>query len=188
MTKNSLTASKFASMLEWLNADRDDAIRKYEKIYHRLIEILASRGCHEAEDLADEIIDRVVNKIDEVSKNYEGDPASYFYGVAKNVLFEYWKRKSPSDLPYLLKAEDTSDSDEKELRHAILDDCLALLSEEDRDLILNYYQKEGREKILYRTEIASKLGIALNALRIRVYRIRIGLKDCVRNHTALATT
>ena len=86
-------------MLEWLNPDRDQAVKKYEKIRCRLIEILAGRGCHEAEDLSDEVIDRVVAKIDDVTKNYEGDPAYYFYGVAKKVLLEYWKPKPLPDPP-----------------------------------------------------------------------------------------
>ena len=60
-------------MLEWLNPDWDQAVKKYENIWRRLIQILAGRGCHEAEDLSDEVIDRVVAKIDDVTKNYEGD-------------------------------------------------------------------------------------------------------------------
>ena len=179
MKKPSITQSKFESTLEWLNPNRDEAIEKYEKIRRRLIEILAGRGCPEAEDLSNEVMDRVIAKIDEVTKNYEGDPAYYFYGVAKKVLLEYWKPKVLPDLPSPVWPPKYEE--EEDWRQAFLEECLALLSSEDRDLILDYYSKDGREKIDFRTELALKLGIGLNALRIRVFRIRITLKDCISN-------
>lgn len=163
-------------MLGWLNPDPEEAVKSYEKIRRRLIEILSSRGCHEPEDWTDKVIDRVVAKVDEVTKNYEGDPAYYFYGVAKKVLLEYWKIKPPTPPP------PPPPSDDKEWQYALLEKCLALLPLEDRDLVINYYSKAGKKKVIYRTEMASKLGIGLNALRIRVYRLRIILKDCVRSH------
>lgn len=180
MKNSSITQSKFEGMLEWLNPDRDQAVKKYEKIRRRLIEIMAGRGCHEAEDLSDEVIDRVVAKIDDVTKNYEGDPAYYFYGVAKKVLLEYWKPKPLPDPPDPVWPPDDDEDDEWRLK--LLEECLALLPPDDRDLVLNYYSKEGRDKIVYRTEMASKLGIGLNALRIRVFRIRIVIKDCISSH------
>ena len=176
MNKNSLvTQSKFERMLDWLNADRQQAGMKYETIRRRLTEILASRGCHEAEDIADEAIDRVVSKIDMVMKDYVGDPAYYFYGVAKRVHLEWLDKKA---LPYM---PPPASSDEVEREHACLDHCLALLPQEDRELVLGYYSKERREKIINREEMARKLGIGGNALRLRVYRIKNILKDCVRD-------
>jgi DNA-directed RNA polymerase specialized sigma24 family protein len=176
MSRNSLlTQSKFERMLDWLNADRQQAGRKYEAIRRRLTEILAGRGCHEAEDLADETIDRVVSKIDAVVQDYEGDPAYYFYGVAKRVHLEWLKKAPPPHLP------PPTSSDEVEREHACLEHCLARLPAEDRELVLGYYSKEQREKIMNRNELARKLGIALNNLRIRVYRIRLALKDCIED-------
>ncbi|MCA1633612.1 MAG: hypothetical protein LC802_07820 [Acidobacteria bacterium] len=177
MNKDSLiTQSKFDRMLEWLDPDRERAGNKHEQIRRRLIEILASRGCHEPEQWADETITRVVLKIDEVVKNFEGDPAHFFYGVAKNVFREYIKVK-----PLAFCPPAPAPPDEVEREHACLEHCLARLDEEDRGLILGYYSKERREKIDNRNEMARRLGVAANALRIRVYRIRIGLKECIRD-------
>lgn len=163
-------------MLDWLNTDRERAARKYETIRRRLIETLASRGCHEADYWADKTIDRVVSKIDEVVKGYEGDPAYYFYGVAKKVYLECLKKKP---LSYVPPAPASPDDVERE--HACLEHCLTRLPEEDRELILGYYSKERGEKIINRNDLARKLEIALNALRIRAYRIRIVLKDCIQD-------
>lgn len=175
MTTNSEEPqSNYDRMLQWLAEDRDQAERKYESIRRRIIEILASRGCHDAEQWADVAIDRVVSKIDEIVKDYEGDPALFFYGVAKKVALECVKPKTLRNMP----APPSPDPD-LELNHACLEHCLTQLSREDRYVIEEYYAKDGREKIVTRNKLAEKLGIGLNALRIRVHRIRIVLKDCI---------
>jgi len=181
--KKTITPANFNRMLEWLNPDREQAGVKLEKIRRRLSEMLASRGCYEADYWADETIDRVVLKIDEVVKNYEGDPAYYFYGVSKKMYLECMKKRPPSYVP---PAPTPPDDVEREYAH--LEACLARLTEADRDLILRYYGKEGREKIQNRNVLAQELGIGLNALRIRVYRIRITLKDYIRDCFAQETS
>ena len=63
----SLTKEAFDSLLSWLDPDREWAGEKYEVIRARLIKVFAYRGCHTPEELADETINRVAKKIDEVS-------------------------------------------------------------------------------------------------------------------------
>jgi len=46
-------------------------------------------------------------------------------------------------------------------------------------LILEYYREEKRAKINLRKNLAEKLGIECNALRLRVHRIRTELRPCV---------
>jgi hypothetical protein len=53
------------------------------------------------------------------------------------------------------------------------------LEVENRKLMLGYYEGEGREKIENRLELARKLKIPLNALRIRVHRIKRTLEECI---------
>jgi len=55
------------------------------------------------------------------------------------------------------------------------------LPKENRKLIIDYYQEERRVKIELRQELADKLNIPLNALRIRAHRIRVGLEKCITN-------
>ena len=50
----------FDTMLDWLDADRERAGCKYEAIRLRLIKIFTCRGCQDAEELADEAINRVI--------------------------------------------------------------------------------------------------------------------------------
>jgi hypothetical protein len=62
------------------------------------------------------------------------------------------------------------------------------LSVENRTLLIEYYQDEGQAKINRRKRLAKHLGIAINALRIRAYRVRATLLECVTNclHEAMA--
>jgi len=168
--------SNFDLLLVWLNPDRDLAAKKYESIRRRVTEILASRGCYEAEDWADIVMDRVTSKVDQVMVGYEGDPGSYFFGVAKIVFLEYLKKRPPQYVP-----PPPPPREELELEHACLDTCNSQLPAEDRELITKYYCETGRKKIDNRKEMAKKLGIGLNALRIKAHRIRIVLRHCMED-------
>ena len=174
MNKNwSLSQEAFDALLDWLDSDRELAGVKYEQIRSRLIVFFAGRGCINAEDLADETINRVTNKVNEIQKEFDGDPALYFYGVAKWVYTEYLRRKTPQSQSAL------TDSARAELEYRCLERCIARLSEEDRGLLLKDYGAKGQTQAERRKALADELGITLNALRIRVYRIRAALKECI---------
>ena len=175
MNKNwVLSQESFDALLAWLDSDRERAGIKYEQIRLRLIKIFAGRGCAEAEDLADEIINRVTNRLNEIGNEFTGNRERYFYGVAYKVLMEYQRRRQPQPPPAA-----AVDSDRVEQEYLCLEQCIAQLSDENRELLLQYYQGEGRTKIEQRRRLAEKLGIAPNALRIRAFRIRAALQECV---------
>src|SRR5262249_39025375 len=58
--------------------------------------------------------------------------------------------------------------------------CLERLNGESRRLVLDYYQGEKQTMIDCRKLLAEALGIPINALRLRVNRIRNRLQDCVK--------
>jgi RNA polymerase sigma factor (sigma-70 family) len=173
----------FDTLLNWLDSDRERAGEKYEDIRHSLIKIFVWRGCNRAEDLADETIDRVMRKARELAKTYKGNPALYFYGVAKKVLLEHQRREFTPVSPLIIvnvaapEPEDLYNQEDAKLD--CLESCLQRLSQEDRDLILLYYQKEKQAKIDFRKFLAEQVGIETNTLRVRVYRIRNILHDCI---------
>lgn len=169
-----MNQDNFDRFLAWLHPDRDEAARKYEKIRQRLIKMFESRGCAEAEDMADDTFDRVIRKVPEIIDSYVGDPALYCYGVARKVRLERC-RKLPMPTPVPLPDH----WDEREPLHACLDRCMKKLPPEDQQIVQLYYQDDGKEKIDRRQEMAKKLGITGNALRIRLCRIRAILKDCI---------
>ncbi len=177
-----LTKELFDALLAWLDPDRDAAAAKYELIRTRLIKIFVCRGCVDPEDLADETIDRVARRLRDIETEFTGDPARYFYGVANKVYQEYLRRKPAPQPPPPL-----DESDEVEREYNCLDRCMQKLPPDNRELVLQYYQQDKQAKIDHRKELASQLGIALNALRIRAYRIRALLLECVQKCVEDAT-
>jgi DNA-directed RNA polymerase specialized sigma24 family protein len=179
-----LSQDALDTLLAWLDADRDRAGQKYESIRLRLIKIFTCRGCHEAEELADETINRVIARVHEIASGYRGDPALYFYGVSQKILLEY-ARKTHGPLTYLpvdsaAVALGTSPlTQDIEPEYQCLENCLERLPEEQRDLVVRYYQQERQAKIDHRKLLATELGIAVNALRLRAHRIRLTLQRCV---------
>ncbi len=169
-----LTPEAFEQLLRFLNPDRDTAGRKYEAIRQRLVTIFTCRGVTHPEELADETFNRVASKVPSIAGTYVGDPALYFYGVSRKVLLEWLKKRPiPPALP------DVPGSEERELELDCLDKCLEKLTTRNRDLILEYYRDDAKGKIEHRRSLAGRLGIGLNALRIRSHRIRSNLESCV---------
>lgn len=178
-----ITQDAFDRFLAWLDPSRERAGTKYEEIRRRLIKIFVCRGCPVSEELADETITRVIRKMPDLAASYTGDPALYFYGVARNVHLEYLKQ-NPTPVPP--PAPDSPE--QKEQEHECLERCLEELSADNRLLVLEYYREEKQVKIGHRRELAVRLGIAPNALRIRMHRIRASLYQCVESclHQAVA--
>jgi DNA-directed RNA polymerase specialized sigma24 family protein len=178
-----MTPENFEEMLLWLDPDpdgtgvpdRERGAEKYEKISRRIVKIYRNRGSHRAEEIADEAMSRVCAKVAKLRLTYEGDPALYFYAVAKRVWLEFMggEGRTPPPLP------PKDDPEMVERRHACLDQCLETLKPESRELILCFYEGEKRVKIDNRKRIAARLGIDSKALSLRAMRIRRELLDCM---------
>jgi RNA polymerase sigma factor (sigma-70 family) len=181
-----MTQQPFDELLDWFDpADRNRAAAKYETIRRSLIKIFVWGGCIDAEGMADEAFNRVEAKAQELKATFDGDPALYFYGVAKRLIKEC-QRSAQSrvsldeagDPAAPLPVEDDEEGDPAR-ESECLRRCLGKLSPADRKLILSYYMKDKQAKIDYRKELARQLGIVTNALRVRVYRIRAVLEECI---------
>jgi RNA polymerase sigma factor (sigma-70 family) len=174
-----ITQEQFDSLLDWLDHDRDTAGRKYETIREGLLRIFAAKGFSDAEDLVDETINRVIIRLPDIKDTYEGDPARFFHGVARNIIRERLRRKLvPLDDESVLP--DPPSEKQEDDRHECLDLCLDVLQAQKRDLLLTYLEHEGREKIEHHKQMARELGITEGALRGRVHQIRAGVEQCVK--------
>ncbi|HEU4509088.1 MAG TPA: hypothetical protein VFR78_12655, partial [Pyrinomonadaceae bacterium] len=72
----------------------------------------------------------------------------------------------------------TSSEDAAEIEEC-LQSCLRKFDKEKRKLILDYYAREKQAKIDYRHELAQRFGISIETLRVRVFRIRTSLHECI---------
>ncbi len=174
---------------DWLGA------LEYEQMRRALIIFFAANGCGaRADDLPDKVFQVAERKLRDPSfvSDYEGDPPPYLWTVARFVLKSERRmqkkeaevrEKSARDIRQALiprrDASETAAVQTKERRARCLDRCMENIAETWRSLILEYYQAEGAEKKRIRQEMAHELGISLNALRVRVFKIRRTLRECM---------
>jgi RNA polymerase sigma factor (sigma-70 family) len=171
-----ITKEQFDSLLSWLSDDRELAGTKYETIRGGLVRVFVTRGFNDAEDLADETINRVIVRLGDIRDSYDGEPARYFHGVARNVLREQIRRKEFATEVPVIWIDPQPTSEEREC----LEKCLQTLPEPKRDLILDYYLYEGQAKIEQHKRMAAELAITEGALRVRVHHIKVRVEGCVR--------
>ena len=182
MTDWQLTEESFNLFLSWLSKDRDTAGQKYEDIRRRLIIMLNARGCKHPDEVADEAINRFIRRLPELIESYKGDPVPYLCVIARNVHRELMRNEAvPLDMNEYDRIAPASQTEEdlEELVDRCLERCLSKLESKSRQLVLTYYQHDKKGKIDFRKRLAKAMGIAANALRIRVHRIRTTLEACL---------
>jgi RNA polymerase sigma factor (sigma-70 family) len=187
MAQNSdIPPESFEEILAWLNPDRELAGILYVDLRRRLIKIFGWNHCTDPEGMTDETLDRVAKQVHELKERFEGDPKLFFYAVARNLIREYQKKikthVSIDDVELPVEApQEIEEEEDADLRSECLLSCLGELTSEKRQLILGYYAKEKQAKIDHRTEMARSLGLTVETLRVRAYRIRSGLEKCIED-------
>lgn len=175
-----LTSESLDALLAFLDPDRDRAGSQYEVIRRRLVRLFEWRGFGNAEDLADETINRVARRIQEGIEVRTTDPYGYFCGVAHLVSKEIARRAARERAAFerdewqMAPPEDEPEEDDRLtcLRH-----CLERLPSDQRLLVLRYHQED--DHIRSRQMLSQELDVPMNALRIRVHRVRRKLEECV---------
>jgi DNA-directed RNA polymerase specialized sigma24 family protein len=177
--KPALDAESFEALLAALHPDREKAGVLYEALRIRLIRLFERRWCESPEDLADITLDRVGRRFAEGVEVQSGDPSGYAYGVAHNVYREIC-RKAAKERQALESGDwppKMDEDPEPDPRFEALRECLQTLSPKEQSVVLEYHR--GEDKIRRRKALCAELGIEINALRIRVHRLRRRLEDCV---------
>lgn len=173
-----MTPAEFDALLMFLDPDRERAGERYEAIRARLIRFFEWRACPSPEDLADETINRVARRVREGLKLERPDPYAYFCGVAylvhkEDLRQQAKERKRDNELTPRNLPEEEPDPRLGHLRH-----CLQTLDASGQRLVLRYYQEDQR--IQARKRLCQELGIEMNALRIRVHRLRKKIETCIQ--------
>ena len=161
-----------------LDPDRERASSRYLSIRTALVKIFESRGCNDADLLADNTMDRVMLKAETIAKSFEGEPARYFYGVARNVLLEQLRAR-PRIVGFVDTPAEATDDPNSEIRSQCLDKCIIELDPVEAGLITRYYSYDTHDKAETRLRVAEENQLTLANLRIRAFRIRKKLRECL---------
>jgi DNA-directed RNA polymerase specialized sigma24 family protein len=178
-----LTPEAFTKLLAILDSDPETAGGKYEQLRRKLIKFFEWRGSFISDELADETLNRLARKIDE-GKEIEKNVFALSLGIARFVLLETLKRPDNKrvemkELATVVAPPERREEDD-DLWVVCLRECLSGVSEENRELIIEYYQGEGRARIDEHKMLATRLGVSLNTLFSRAKRTRDKLEECVR--------
>jgi len=170
------TREEFEKFLRWLGSAGDRSDRKFIFIQTRLIQILASRGCADAESLADEVINRVAVRIDTVVQKYS-DPLRCCLGFVDNVHLEHLrdqrKKSNAREPPKPRPAEELESEDQ------CLQKCMEKLNRGEQRVFVQYFGGESPARTGARQELREELRLTANALRIQAHRLRMRLLECM---------
>lgn len=183
---SAVTGTSFTRLLAWLDDGRDSQGARYIEMRERLVSYFDRRNRPAPDVLADETFDRISRTLEESGRIMVTPPARYCYVVARFVLLEDIRRTKRTvafdERRSIVQMATPTASDERTERSLeCLTACLGRLKADDRELIVEYYRDAKRQRIDRRRAIASKLGITMNALGIRTWRLRSGLQSCVGN-------
>jgi len=185
---NKINQSNFDKLLNWLGVSGEEAAHEYERIRRTLIKIFLSRGFTNAEDLTDETIDRVAEKIGEIETIYTGEKILYFLSVAKFIRQEAYRKKEIqigdsdfADSPSNTNIFPVNEREFSKLQKKCLNECFSKLKQRHKTLILEYYDNVREEKISHHKKLAEENSVSMSALRNQVYRVKMRLSECVKN-------
>ncbi|MFL6255020.1 MAG: RNA polymerase sigma factor [Pyrinomonadaceae bacterium] len=158
-------------LFQLLEPDSRSIEEGFRQCRFKLVKFFAWRYCEDPDNLADETVSRLLKNVRDGQVISADNPYSYVYAIAVNVFKEYLRAKKKG----------AAQTDLSEARDVVIqqeaDDCkrqcFEQLPSEKRELLERYYQDDDS-----REDIAKEQGLSLNALRLKVHRIKQGLKRC----------
>lgn len=181
----------FERLLELLDVNRDQSAEQnnYLNLCRRLNFYFERKGVHSAQELTDETISRVTQKLARRAEKVEEEIrniVAFCQEFANLILLEHWRSierqaldlmelppsQEPSHNPGMLEQE-RQESLLRQQRFGCMRQCLQRIRTREHDLVTLNCTVDNRE------ELARKLGITIIALRMRVFHIRKKLRQCV---------
>lgn len=181
-----LTRDAWNQLLRALDPDAAQAASRYEELRRHLIALARARGLPCPEDLADQALDHVAWRLVRGALR-EGDVAPYLRGVARQIADDAGRqhRRERAPDPSTLSQPPAWLDDDPLSR---LCRCLDALPRSERQTLLEYETGIGYDRIRRRKALAAELGIPMNALRVRVHRLRTRVTAMMRADDAELTS
>jgi DNA-directed RNA polymerase specialized sigma24 family protein len=152
------------NFLDLLDNDRASAEAKYVALRKRLVFFFRHYDVPDAEDAADETLTRALRKIGEGAVVTTELP-NYCFGVARNIVKERKHERVGAELrPDVPVAPQPPATLTPVEQGVLIGQCLCSLTSGERELLMSYFVED-------RADLANRLGISPNGLRIRVHRL-----------------
>jgi DNA-directed RNA polymerase specialized sigma24 family protein len=163
----------FDKLLARLEPDLPDSARRYKQVRLKMTKFFQWKRCADAESLADETIARAIKNVVEGLEIKANNPYIYIFVIAKNVYREYVRGEiKQRSLFSRLSDQPVQSGDWQDCRVQ----CLRELPPEKLRLLQTYYLDEKSS-----IQLAGELNVTVNALRLKIFRIKKDLESCYEN-------
>lgn len=172
-----MTEESLKILLENLSSNPDEAAKAYTDLRNSLVRYFQIKGDFDADEAADATLDRVALKLSQNTKIE--NVTRYGFGVARLIFLERLrtagKNKKAHDGFYDEQKRDGADD------YSFFRECFGKLEQKEKEILSDYFADMlFADLIIYRERISAKYDISLNNLRIKVFRLRKRLDDCLK--------
>ena len=177
---NYLNAKSYSLLLKALSPNEEAAASLFIKLRDSLVRFFELKGDVDPIQSADETLDRVSTKLQSVVIE---EMTRYSFGVARLIFLENLRKlqreeKALKDYSIDNDRQASTDDDDP---YAWMRDCFGELPDESKGLLSAYFADMPRNELdEERERLAGSMGVSLNSLRLKVFRLRRRLEDCVR--------
>jgi hypothetical protein len=173
---------KINELLKALSPEGEEAAIAYTKLQNSLVRFFQIKGDLDSLEAADLTLDRVALKISQETPI--DDLTKYSFGVARLIFFERLrqseKERKAADGFYADKISENIDENSDSFTHHR--ECFESLESEEKQLLKDYFADLPHSKQNEnRSQVSVKYKISLSNLRLKVFRLRKRLEECVRN-------
>ena len=181
-----LNSELFTSFLRKLSPDGAEKERCeiYLKLQDRLINFFTIKGITDPAGATYETIDRAIVNIG--AGAVVPDVTRYCFGIARHIASEKYRilQRETSAFRAFVDAVNNSCSELVDRIYTALKPCFEQLNESERQLLVRYFgEAEGESRAERRRQLAKTKDTSMQALRLRVMRLRKDLANCVEKRT-----
>lgn len=163
--------------------DPDEAVTIYTVLRNSLVRFFELKGDSDPEEAADVTLDRAAQKL---AQNVAVENlTNYCFGIARLVFLERVRAAQKGKIAaeefqqnQIASAADDETTDDFE----VFRECFETLPDAQRNLLQKYFAAEPFAEIAaHRAKLCREYNVSLNNLRLKVFRLRQTLENCVKN-------
>ncbi len=176
-----MTAESLKQLLNAFSSDPAAAGDAFQKLRESLNRYFTVKGDSAPETATDETLDRVARKISEGTAIE--DMTKYGFAAARFVYLERLRleQKQTTAAKTFYEAHEARAKGEERDDFALMRECFGEMSEADRQILRNYFADlPSAELVVRRQDLIDEQQITLNQMRLKIFRLRKRLQNCVR--------
>ena len=173
-----MTEESFKILLENLKLNSNESGAAYTDLRNSLVRYFQIKGDFDADEAADATLDRVAMKL---AQNIKIENLTkYSFGVARLIFLERLRIAGKNKIAQTEFYSDQNIGKTPDL--AFFRECFNNLVGEDKEMLTEYFADLSFSELMtYREKIAVKYKTSISNLRLKVFRLKKRLEDCLKN-------